>query len=324
MTDIHNQPHFQKIDNPKARSFKGNEFPIAYILERSQDTNSDSILELLKSKAKSGFFTDALRKNGAILLRNLGTTNPEVISKYIKAIGEYSNLKLFDQNGTLAQRHDITDVLTTANEGPPSNTLYQHNEFSRFTDYPTTLFFVCTKYEQGKTKGGNTPIVHGGELFEKLKAADLKKLDELARRGVYFKQVWNLNSDNNTSWRDKYTFGRNIVGYDEKGETFWKVEGLENQKLEAEKIVKDKVSPLFEWDSDDNLVVHQHTKAIKSYEGKYPVVFSSLPTFYASIARTSRLAGRTDLIRYGDSDTEYIPNDFLDLILDTSIEIHFG
>ncbi|GMG56164.1 unnamed protein product [Ambrosiozyma monospora] len=156
MSDTHNQPRFQKINNPKARTFKGNEFPISYILEQSElqgtssslssSSSSDSILELLKRKAKSGFFTDALRHNGAILLRNLGTTDPELISKYIKVIAKHSDLQPFEQNGTVAQRHDVTDVLTTANEGSPSNRIYQHNEFSRFTDYPTTLFFVCVKF----------------------------------------------------------------------------------------------------------------------------------------------------------------------------------
>ncbi|GME80942.1 unnamed protein product [Ambrosiozyma monospora] len=158
-------------------------------------------------------------------------------------------------------------------------------------------------------------------------------------------RVWPLNSENNTSWRDKYTFGRNIVGCDNNEEEedddgndngyerfAWKVESLESQKLEAAKIVSAKVSPFFEWDSNDNLVVHQHTKVIKSYEGgegddggarTYPVVFSSLPTFYAGITRTNRLQGKTDLIRYGDSETEYIANDLLDLILDTSIEIQY-
>lgn len=109
---------------------------------------------MLKSKAEEGFFKNVLNKNGAIILR-LGNIDSEVLSKYVKTIGYGSKLVPFVQNGSTAERTQITDVFTTANEGPGEIELYQHNEFSLFKTYPGTLFFACTKYT---AKGGQTQL----------------------------------------------------------------------------------------------------------------------------------------------------------------------
>lgn len=305
----------QKLDLPNGRKFRGNEFPIAFQLEEGGQASVSEKVKFLLETASSGKINEYLAKNGAVLLRGFGHVDPETLAKFIEAIGTNSNAEFFEQNGSTAQRTEVTSVLTTANEGSPSVRIHQHNEFSRFTVFPSTLFFVCTN---NNSEGGETPIVHGGQFFESLYERFPAQTEELARRGLYFEQVWNLVSNNKTSWTDKFCFGRNLNK---------ESEDLEQQKTKAEEIVRTKVSPEFAWDADDNLVVHQRTDPIRIYDGisgddAYPVFFNSMATYYAVVKSNSWSSTTTKPLKFNDE--EPIPQDFLEAVLQTSIDLAFN
>jgi len=302
-----------KIELKDRHLVNGYEFPVAYqVKNTSKHVSTDEVAELLKKKAEQGFFRDVLNKNGAIVLR-LGNTDPDVLSKYVKAIGYGSNLVPFVQNGSTAERTHITDVLTTANEGPSEIELYQHNEFSRFKTYPSTLFFACTKYT---AKGGETPIVHGAETFEDVKRKNPKFLKQLAKRGLLFSQIWAYKSSNRTGWQDYYSFGRTIKPEDT----------LEQRKEKAGKICFDHISEDFRWDKDNNLDVKEHTEPVKLYnngEKKYGVLFNSIPAFYGDIKDKKNSYGKTTEISYDDNE-DPIPHEDLDLILQSSLDTEYN
>lgn len=300
----------EKIPLKDRHIVNGNEFPVAYKPDSSASISET--IQLLKKKAKEGFFNKALEDNGAIVLR-LGNTDPEVLSQYIKAIGYGSGKVPFEQNGSTAERTQITDILTTANEGPGEIELYQHNEFSRFTAYPTTLFFACIKYT---AQGGETPIVHGAETFQDVKKQNPTFIKELARRGLLFEQIWSYHSPNRTGWQDKYSFGKDINPTDD----------LEQRKKKAGKVCSERISKDYNWDQENNLVVREHTEPIKLYENgdnKYGVLFNSVPTFYGDIRDKKNSYGKTTDISYDDNG-EPIAHKDLNLILESSLNNEYN
>ncbi|KAG0683812.1 hypothetical protein C6P40_005314 [Pichia californica] len=304
-----------KIDLPGKHIFNGNEFPVAYEIS-GDSNNNDKIEKFLQEKAKTGFFIEQLDKHGAIVIRNSNNKNlnPEIISKFIKAISNNSGLEFFIQNGSTAKRREVTEILSTANEGPHDKPIYQHNEFSRFIKYPTTLFFVCDKIN---AKGGETPVVHGGELFEAINKEIPEFNKELSKRGLFMEQIWTLKSDNNTHWSYKFCFGRNIDPNDKD---------FENNKKIAIKLAKEIASPFCEFNKDNDLRISQYTNPIRIYESKngisYPCFFNSIATFYANVKLKIGGYSKTKNISYNDGGE--IPQEYLDLTLQKSIDLAYN
>ena len=297
-----------KINLPNKHVFKGIEFPIAFTPDKVASVEETE--EFLKSEAKKGVFNELLKKNGAVVIRGLGAKDPETFTKYIKAIGYESGDIPFVQNGSTAQRTEITDILSTANEGPPDRIIYQHNEFSRFAKYPTKLFFVCSKMN---AEGGETPIVHGGEFFEEVKNKAPEYIKRLSKDGLYMEQVWKENTKNNTHWSYKFCFGRDINE---------EIQSLEEKKKIALKLAKEYASEDSQYIENNDLLVRQHTKPIRLYKvdekEEFPCFYNSIACFYGDVKEKIGGYANTKNICYDDG-TE-IPVDYLDITLLASIE----
>ncbi|VEU20732.1 DEKNAAC101543 [Brettanomyces naardenensis] len=315
------------------RRIHNHTFPVAYHL--SGPASQSDVEQLLKAKSEEGFFNSVLKEHGAIVLR-LGNPDPAVLSTYIKIIGKGSGDSPFQQIGSTAQRTQITDILTNANESSPELEIFQHNEFSRFNRYPTKLYFACSKYEVTKSDGGEgkdgpngadhphssvqtigqTPLVHGRELFDALQQKVPLLITELSKRGLYMEQVWKYETDDHTGWTDKYSFGRDILEGD----------SLEQKKKKAEPLIAEYVSKDFHWDpSTNDLIVGEHTQPLRTYENEsesYGVSFNSIPTFYAGMKYKKNSYGKTRSISYDDGGeiSEY----YLDTILETSRELEYN
>ncbi|KAH3669236.1 hypothetical protein OGAPHI_001357 [Ogataea philodendri] len=303
----------ERINLPEAHVFRGEEFPAAYDVKNDDGRHSSAeVIAYLNELGSTGFFREELKKHGAIVLRNTGTTDPEILSEYVRAIGESSGEEQFVQTGVTAKRTIITDVLSTANEGPSENTIHQHNEFSRFNKYPTTLFFVCTRYD---AEGGTTPIVHGGEFFEKIDQKYPKFLTELADRGLYMRQTWANVSPNHTAWHDFFCFGRDLRPE----------EDLKTRQEKAAKLVREFVSEDFEWDDNNNLIVGQHSRPIRKYKvsdsESYPAFFNSIATYYADVKYSPPDSKKTSALSY--DDLQPIPTEYLDEVLQQSIDLAY-
>ncbi|GMM35305.1 hypothetical protein DASC09_026300 [Saccharomycopsis crataegensis] len=298
---------------PDAHIVNGKEFPALYNFKES-GKDLDIFLRFLADKAKTGFFAKALADHGAIVLRDSGFIDPESLSKIVETISVNSNNKFFFQAGSTAQRSDIAKYITSANEGDPSINIHQHNEFSRFDTFPRNLFFICQDIDDS-TIGGETPLVHGYEFFETLNKIYPQYVKDLAEKKLYFKQVWKYRSDNNTSWENKYCFGQDINPEDD----------IATKKEKAEKQASERITKDWEWDDDNNLVVHQHTVPIRYFSSKYrednakyPVFFNSLATYYY----TQKHGKFSSTIQYDNK--EDIPTEFLEAILENSIKLEYN
>lgn len=309
-------PEITRLVLSDAHIVNGNEFPAAYSFDADVPfkQSPEKVIAYLRKKAESNFFNKALATHGAIIIHNIGTTDPEIISQYINAIGKGSGDEFFEQNGSTAKRTEITELLSTANEGPSSTYIHQHNEFSRFKRYPSKLFFVCTKYGPG-TKGGQTPIVHGAEFFNFLEAKVPDLVHNLATRGLYYAQVWADVTTTRTSWKDYFCFGREIKDDDE----------LAVAKQKAEENVRANVSDDYEWVDGNDLLVHQHTQPVRSYVNKYtnqsaPTMFTSLATYFYQY-KTKSYNTPTSQLKYNDGGP--INTDALEVLLQASIDLSY-
>ncbi|KAG7852977.1 hypothetical protein KL941_000027 [Ogataea angusta] len=303
----------EKIVLPHAHVFRGREFPVAYNLHNSDDSHSpDEVAAFLAELGAREFFNEQLKNHGVVVLRHTGTTDPEVISRYVEAIATSSGDEEFEQTGVTAKRTIVTPHLSTANEGPSNLAIYQHNEFSRFLKYPSRLFFVCTRY---KAAGGATPLVHGGELFASLEQVYPDFLTELGNKGLYMKQTWPLETDNSTAWRDYFCFGRDLHTN----------EDLETQKNKASVLVEEYVSKDYYFDENNDLIVGQHSRPIRNYRvsetESYPVLFNSIAAYYADSKFKSNAYQKTAALDYDNS--EPIPIKYLDELLEQSIKLAY-
>ncbi|KAG7819867.1 hypothetical protein KL909_004616 [Ogataea angusta] len=303
----------EKIVLPHAHVFRGREFPVAYNLHNSDGSHSpDEVAAFLAELGARGFFNKQLKNHGVVVLRHTGTTDPEVISRYVEAIATSSGDEEFEQTGVTAKRTIVTPHLSTANEGPSDLAIYQHNEFSRFLKYPSRLFFVCTRY---KAAGGATPLVHGGELFAALEQVYPDFLTELGNKGLYMKQTWPLETDNSTAWIDYFCFGRDLHTN----------EDLETQKNKASVLVEEYVSKDYYFDENNDLIVGQHSRPIRNYRvsetESYPVLFNSIAAYYADSKFKSNAYQKTAALDYDNS--EPIPIKYLDELLEQSIKLAY-
>lgn len=301
-----------QVDLPNKREFRGKDFPVAFRLGGNTQ-NVGQTLKFLEEKSEEGFFKNLLQKHGVIVIRNPSKTDPETLSKYLTAIGKNSGDEIFVQNGSTAKRTEVTNVLSTANEGPSDRLIYQHNEFSRFTKYPSKLFFVCEAYN---AKGGETPVVHGGEFFDEIYRIAPDFLKELSRKGLYMEQIWPLKSDNDTNWSNQFCFGRYI---DANNNDF------EYQKAEAIKLAKKTASPHCEFTADHDLLIRQYTEPIRMYKAgdgeEFPCFFNSIATFFADVKYKIGGYSKTKSICYNDGSK--IPEKYLDLVLEKSINMAY-
>lgn len=307
-----------KVPLENTHIVNGNEFPVAFKINADKDflKDTEAVASLLKKAAQEKVFSNSLIKSGALVIRNTGATDPEVLSKYVEAIGNGSGDEPFEQHGTTAQRTEITKTLCTANEGPASDHIHQHNEYSRFNIHPTRLFFVCSQYGPG-TKGGQTPIVHGAEFFNALKEETPELLERLGKDGLYYEQTWFKTTTNKTSWSDYFCFGKLIEEKD----------SLEEAKKKAGDLVNSYVSEDFHWTDTDDLVVGQHTQPIRLHKDpdsskQFPTVFSSVATYYYYASVKKSYSTPTKPLLY-DNGKEEIDAGQLDKLLQISEDISY-
>jgi alpha-ketoglutarate-dependent taurine dioxygenase len=103
-------------------------------------------------------------RHGAILFRDFPLATAEDFDAFIAAF-DLPNFPYYESLSN-AVRVNRTPRVFTANEAPPSVTIYLHHEMAQTPVYPSKLFFFC---EQPAETGGATPICRSDVLWERLK-----------------------------------------------------------------------------------------------------------------------------------------------------------
>src|SRR5579863_6110607 len=92
-------------------------------------------------------------KHGAILFRGFPLVTAEDFDRFVAAF-ELRNFP-YDQSLSNAVRVNRTPRVFTANEAPPTVTIFLHHEMAQTPVYPSRLFFFC---EKAAESGGATPV----------------------------------------------------------------------------------------------------------------------------------------------------------------------
>ena len=139
-------------------------------------------------------------EHGAILFRGFPLSTPQDFDRFVTAFG-VTNFA-YDESLSNAVRVNRTPRVFTANEAPPSVTIYLHHEMAQTPVHPSRLFFFC---EQPSTTGGATPICRSDVLWEQLSKQCPQFARDCETKGLKYTNVMPAENDANSgmgrSWQ---------------------------------------------------------------------------------------------------------------------------
>jgi hypothetical protein len=132
-----------------------------------------------------GQMLDDACRHGAVLFRGFPVRTAEDFDRFVTAFG----LPPFTYEDSLsyAVRMNRTPRVFTANEAPPSVTIFFHHEMAQTPFFPTTLFFFC---EQPAETGGATPLCRSDVLFDRLSAECPQFAQDVETKGLRYSNVF--------------------------------------------------------------------------------------------------------------------------------------
>jgi len=134
-------------------------------------------------------FCEASR-HGAVLFRGFPLRTADDFDHFVTATG----LPAFTYEDSLsnAVRMNRTPRVFTANEAPPSVSIFFHHEMAQTPHYPAKLFFFC---EQPAETGGATPLCRSDVLWERLAAECPRFAHDVATKGLQYSHVMPAAAD---------------------------------------------------------------------------------------------------------------------------------
>ncbi len=128
--------------------------------------------------------------HGAILFRGFPLATAQDFDRFIAAF-DVPNFP-YEQSLSNAVRVVKTPRVFTANEAPPTVTIFLHHEMAQTPIYPSQLFFFC---EQASETGGSTPICRSDVLWEKLSARCPQFAADCKTKGLKYTNVMPAAND---------------------------------------------------------------------------------------------------------------------------------
>ncbi|KAK2031577.1 Clavaminate synthase-like protein [Colletotrichum zoysiae] len=262
---------FETFEVPGARDYFGHALPYGLqIKQRDGHDDAPPVLQsvsALRALGESGKLQELLDKHGAVMIRGAGHPSAETFSQLVSAAEQARGSHPHVQIGLAGKRTLLANNVWTANEGSPNTRFYQHNEYSRYTRFPSNIHFYCVKKAP---KGGATPIANSANVFEKVKSEIPELVEEILNRGLGMKMVFRAPGDeakvNSFSWAGEHSFGQELLPGDD--------EVTKRQKVEQQvrKLTSD-----FKWNDDGSLELTQHIPGLRrvSCSGR-PVWFNGL------------------------------------------------
>ncbi|RSM00498.1 hypothetical protein CEP52_009100 [Fusarium oligoseptatum] len=309
------------FDVPGARIYHGNALPHGLQVQSENSPPLAESVNALREFAESGKLQELLDRHGAVLIRGFGHASAKTFSDLVCAAEEARGYHPFEQIGLAGKRTQVSKNIWTANEGSPLTRFYQHNEYSRYTRFPSNIHFYCAKKAP---KGGASPIAHSANVYEKVKAEIPELVEEVNKRGLGMKMVFRApgkeSKVNSFNWAGKFSFGQELAPGDDEATTRDKVE------KQVRRLTDD-----FQWNEDGSLELTQHIPGLRRAPSSgRPVWFNGLVGRHGITRDIGALdppyIGRDGMTYlpcvYGD-DTP-IPRKYLDKLIDVidKEEIH--
>src|SRR5262245_10891308 len=187
----------KRIEVPGQQTHGDGVFPLAYACQDPTidlATTTDFVRgwrdDLLASAARCG----------AVLFRGFPLRSAEDFDAFVAAF-DLPNFP-YDESLSNAVRVNKTPRVFTANEAPPSVTIFLHHEMAQTPIYPSRLFFFC---EQPAAEGGATPLARSDVLWQRLAAAQPAFAQDCESKGLKYSNVMPSANDPNSgmgrSWQ---------------------------------------------------------------------------------------------------------------------------
>ncbi|OGE55068.1 hypothetical protein PENARI_c005G10441 [Penicillium arizonense] len=287
---------FKRLELPEARIVHGNIFPIAYELVKHTGATPtlEESSEAIRDLSTRGVITDLLNKHGALLLRGPRDPTAHAFSQLIHSAEENRGNAPYDQLGLAGSRVVHGKEVFSASEAPQDLWIYQHNEYSRYTKFPSNIHFFC---QVAAEEGGESPLAHSTELFDRVFAEMPEFVEEVNEKGLISPDIYrppgNEGKNFSFTWAGPLAFGRHIEPQDD----------METMKSKAEKEIV-RLTPHYWWRDGDQLEVHQFVPAVR----RHPI--TGLPVWFNSLAGrygTALDRGATDPPYIGDDGMAFPP-----------------
>lgn len=168
------------------QQYGGEVFPLV-LARQAPATLDDTTAWVAENRRR---LCDQAALHGAILFRGFPLTGPEDFDRFIAAF----DLPNFPYEDSLSNAVRVikTPRVFTANEAPPTVTIFLHHEMAQTPIYPSKLFFFC---EQPAESGGATPLCRSDVLWDRLR----EECPEFARncesKGLKYSNVMPSQND---------------------------------------------------------------------------------------------------------------------------------
>ena len=292
---------FTPFDLPGSRIVHGHVFPLTLQVRNlsGEQVTLDEAEQALRDLSKRGITTRLLNTHGAVIFRGINEASARAFSVLVHAAEEGRGHFPYDQIGLAGSRQVHDKEVFSASEAPPNLWIHQHNEYSRYTKFPTNIHFYCHKAAE---EGGESPFVHSAEYYDRVCKEIPEFVKECTEKGLISPDVYRPPGKEfknfSFTWAGPLAFGRDIKDDDD----------METKKKKAE-IQAARLTPHFWWLDNDQLEVHQHVPAMRRHPatGK-PIWFNSLAGRYG----TAFDRGATDPPYKGDDGMLFPPATYRD------------
>jgi len=192
----------ETINLPEQQAYAASAFPL--LLSAAQVAGKSAISDWIAEHRD--YIEDQLALTGAILFRGFGLVNDRDFDDFIRAF-DWPNFT-YAESLSNAVRRNRTELVFTANEAPPTVSIFLHHEMAQTPVYPSKLFFFC---EQAAESGGATPICRSDILLQQLREKLPDFVADCENKGVRYSQTMpleeDLDSGQGRSWQSTLSAG---------------------------------------------------------------------------------------------------------------------
>ncbi|HET6573780.1 MAG TPA: TauD/TfdA family dioxygenase [Fimbriiglobus sp.] len=181
---------------PGQQTYNGDAFPL--ILSCESDPDLPAATAWVADRR--GDLLAQTAHHGAVLFRGFPLATAEDFDAFVAAF-DLPNFPYYESLSN-AVRVNKTPRVFTANEAPPSVSIFLHHEMAQTPVYPSRLFFFC---EQAAETGGATPVCRSDVLWERLRDRCPRFARDCEVKGLRYSHVMPAADDAKSgmgrSWR---------------------------------------------------------------------------------------------------------------------------
>ncbi|KAL8137002.1 hypothetical protein V2J09_003003 [Rumex salicifolius] len=217
------------VELPEQKVYNGMPFPL--VLSPAAEA-AVSLPEFVR--AHKPWVEAQLHETNAVLFRGFHVPTAAEFSEVVGGFG----YEEFPFKGVAAPRRHVVGPVYTSNDSPPHLPVEFHNEIAYLEDYPNKAFFYC-EVEPGSQ--GETPIVLGHLVYERLKKNHSDFLHRLEKHGFIYRKFLPYETDPlspiGQSWKTTFSTHDKSIAKQRAEKVGMKLEWVENGAMVAVKPV---------------------------------------------------------------------------------------